>query len=75
LSKVVVTTDTPGFTAVIKDGSAPTGSFAAVSTSKVVGRSTTYSITGGKARYYLVWITSLGQNESVHVNEITARGS
>ena len=70
-----MTTDTPGYTAVIKDGPSPNGSFTTVSASKVVGRSTTYSITGGKARYYLVWITSLGQNESVHVNEVTARGS
>ena len=75
LSTLVVTTDTPGFTAVIKDGPSPNSSFTTVSASKVVGRSTTYSITGGKARYYLVWITSLGQNESVHVNEVTARGS
>jgi len=75
LSKLVLTTDTPGYTAVIKAGPSPSGSFTPVSASKVVARSTTYSITGGKARYYLVWITSLGPNDSVHVNEITARGS
>ena len=74
LSTVVVTTDTPGFTAVIQAGPSPTGTFTSVSGSKLVGRQTTFTV-DGKARYYVVWITSLGQNESVHVNEVTARGS
>ena len=73
LSKLVVTTDTSGFTAVIKAGPSRAGPFASVSTSQPVAGRTTFSIHGAKARYYLVWITSLGQNESVHVNEITAR--
>jgi tRNA A-37 threonylcarbamoyl transferase component Bud32 len=75
LSTLVVTTDTPGYTAVIQSGSSPTGRFTNVSAPKVAGGTTTFSINGGKARYYVVWITSLGDNESVHVNEVTARGS
>ena len=50
LSTLVVTTDTPGYTAVIQSGSSPTGRFTSVSASKVVGGSTTFSIKGGKAQ-------------------------
>src|SRR4249920_3859585 len=74
LSTLVVTTDTPGFTAVIQAGPSPAGAFTSVSGSKLVGRQTTFTVNGSKARYYLLWITSLGPNQSVHVNEITARG-
>jgi len=75
LARLVVTTTTPGYTAVIKAGSSPTGPFTPVSGSQTVTGSTTFALQGAKAEYYLVWITSLGQNESVNVNEVTARGS
>ncbi len=75
LSSLVVTTDTPGYTAVIKAGPSQSGPFTSVSASQTAARKTTFAIQGDKAEYYLVWITSLGPNESVHVNEVTARGS
>jgi serine/threonine protein kinase len=73
LSKVTVTSDTPGFTAEIEAGSSPSGGFTPVSALKTAGSRTTFSIHGGSARYYVVWITDLGRNSSVHVNEVTAR--
>jgi serine/threonine protein kinase len=74
LSQVTVRSDTPGFTAQIQEASSPRGSFHAVSDSETVSRSTRFSLQGANARYYVVWITDLGPNESVHVNEVTAKG-
>jgi eukaryotic-like serine/threonine-protein kinase len=74
LAKLKVTTDTPGFTAQVKAGDSPTGPFAAVSPSRVVSASTTFPLSGGAHRYYLLWITRLPPDgDTAHVNEITAR--
>jgi hypothetical protein len=74
LRKLKVTTDTPGFTAQVKAGDSPTGPFAPVSPSRVVSATTTFPLTGGAHRYYLLWITRLPPDgDSAHVNEITAR--
>jgi hypothetical protein len=35
---------------------------------------TKFSLSHADARYYVVWITDLGSNASVHVNEVTAHG-
>jgi serine/threonine-protein kinase len=74
LSQLTVTSDTPGFTALIEAGSSPSGGFQHVSSSQTVGTSTKFSLNHADARYYVVWITDLGSNASVHVNEVTARG-
>jgi eukaryotic-like serine/threonine-protein kinase len=74
LSQVTVTTDTSGFTAEIEGGSSAGGPFRPVSSSQVVNGSATFKLHGGAARYYVVWITDLGSNGSVHVNEVTAKG-
>jgi serine/threonine-protein kinase len=74
LSKLVVRSLTPGFTAKIESGSLPTGPFKPISDSQEVGGNTTFSLKGKAAQYYLVWITDLGSNSSVEINEITARG-
>jgi hypothetical protein len=73
LSKLRVTTDTPGFTAVIKESSSPSGGFTPVSKSQSVSGTMSFSLNGAAARYYLVWITSLGSNDHADVNEVTAR--
>jgi serine/threonine-protein kinase len=73
LKSITVTTDTPGYTAEIQAGSSPTGSFAPDSSSQQVGASTTFTLNGKSARYFVVWITNLGTNNSVHVNEVKAR--
>jgi predicted Ser/Thr protein kinase len=74
LTQVAVTSDTPGFSAQIKAGSSSGGPFSSVSDSQTVGARTVFSLHGSRAEYYLVWITDLGPNNVVHVNEVTARG-
>jgi len=75
LSKLTLTTDTPGFTAMVESSPSSTGGFAPASGQRVVGSSARFNVHGGPDRYYMVWITDLGQNGVVHVNEVTARGS
>jgi serine/threonine-protein kinase len=75
LTQLVVRSDTQGFTARIESGSVPTGGFKFISGPQVVGGNTTFTLKGGPARYYVVWITDLGSNSSVKINEVTARGS
>ncbi|HSS79767.1 MAG TPA: protein kinase [Gaiellaceae bacterium] len=70
LSKLTVRSDTQGFTATIESGSSATGPFKPVSASQQVGGNTTFSLKGDSARYYLVWITNLGSNSSVEINEV-----
>jgi serine/threonine-protein kinase len=71
---VVVTSDTPGFTAQIQAGSSPAGGFQPVSPSRTVNGTTAFPIHGGPARYYLVWITKLPPGSDVaHVNEVKAK--
>jgi eukaryotic-like serine/threonine-protein kinase len=74
LSQLTVTSTTPGFTASIEAGASPSGRLKHVSDSQTVGMSTKFTLHGADARYYVVWITDLGQNTQVHVNEVTARG-
>jgi serine/threonine-protein kinase len=71
LSEVTVTTDTPGFTAVIEASSEPDGGFRTVSNSQAVEDQTTFDLEGGSYRYYLIWITSL--NGRAHINEVKAK--
>jgi hypothetical protein len=73
LAQVTITTDTRGFTAIIKAGSSPAGPFTPVSGSQTVNGTTAFSLHGSAARYYLIWITDLGGNSAVHVNEVTAK--
>ncbi|HKD35028.1 MAG TPA: protein kinase [Gaiellaceae bacterium] len=73
VSQVTVTSDTPGFTAEIQAGPSSAGPFRPVSGTQTVGASTSFTIHNARARYFVVWITDLGQNASVHVNEVTAK--
>lgn len=72
LSRLVVISDTPGFTAIILAGTRPEGPFEDVSESQEVGRRTSFEIDTRDEpyRYYLVWITE--PNEVAHVNEVRA---
>jgi hypothetical protein len=68
-----VVTMTPGFTAVIRAGDSATNFPDTVSTSQTVGGSTTFTIVGKPHRYYLLWITRLGQSYSTaRINEVKA---
>jgi eukaryotic-like serine/threonine-protein kinase len=71
VSELMVTTDTPGFTAEIRAGSSPESFDAAVSDSQEVQLETTFELEETDARYLLVWITEL-DGGSAHVNEVTA---
>jgi eukaryotic-like serine/threonine-protein kinase len=73
LASVVVSSATPGFTAAITSGSSPNGPFVTDSGSQTVTGTTTFSLQGATARYYVVWITNLGPNSSVEINEVRAR--
>jgi serine/threonine protein kinase len=72
LHQVVVTTDTLGFTARIEAGDSPSSVFHDVSSSQTVGARTTFALEHATGRYFVVWITNLGDHSKVHVNEVTA---
>jgi len=70
---MTIITDTPGFTAQIKAGDSATGPFHTVSNSRTIASTTaTFSLNGG-GRYFLVWITNLGSNDQVRIDEVKAR--
>jgi len=71
LTRLVLTSDTPGFTAEIRAGDREQGPFDPVSDGQQVGRRASFDLqTDGDKRFYLVWITD--PNTRAHVNE--ARG-
>jgi serine/threonine-protein kinase len=73
LKQMTVTTDTPGYTAQVRVGSSPTGPFTQDSSSKTIDGRAVFPLKGKTGKYYEVWITNLGPNSSVHVNEVKAR--
>jgi predicted Ser/Thr protein kinase len=78
VSKIVVRTDTPGFTAYIRVTNILGGPSQPVSDSEVVQARTTFDLrtSGGPKRYYVIWITRLPPDENfAHVNEVRAFGS
>ena len=71
LKKLTVTTDTPGFTAVVRAGDSPASAQADSSTQTVNG-TTTFDLNGRSGSVYVLWITRLASGGAVHVNEVTA---
>src|SRR5262249_36607030 len=74
LGSLTILSDTPGYMARIEAGSSTSGPFDAVSSTRTVGRRTSFSLSVEPARrYYLVWITRLAPGYArTHVNEVTA---
>ena len=74
LSRIIVTTDTPGFTAEVESTNILGSTPQPVSDSDVVGGSTTFDIkSGAPRRYYVIWITKLPPGlDYAHVNEVRA---
>jgi hypothetical protein len=72
LSRIVVVTDTPGFTALIAAADDPEDDFVDVAGEQQTSRRTTFDVDtrGESYRYYLVWITNL--NGRAHLNEVRA---
>ena len=68
--RIVVTSDTPGFTAEIQAGPSAEGPFNTVGASKRVGARTIWELDGAEATYYVVWITELVG--AAHINELKA---
>jgi eukaryotic-like serine/threonine-protein kinase len=70
--EIRVSTDTDGFTAQIRAGDSSSGPFHNVSPKKTVSGTTSFPI-NGSGSYFVIWITDLGGNSAVHVNEVTAK--
>jgi predicted Ser/Thr protein kinase len=75
-SRLVVTTETPGFKAEIRAGSNEDGEFEPISPNRTVNGTTTFRLDTGGARYFVVWITELqpGADVAARINEVRARG-
>jgi serine/threonine-protein kinase len=73
LTHVTVTTPTPGFTAEIQSGASATGPFVTDSSSQTVNRTTTFTLDGKTAQYYVVWITQLPPQRYAQISEVTAK--
>ena len=69
-SRVVVTTETPGYDAEIRVGDAPTGPFVAVSKAQATTPRTAFVLRPRSGRYLMVWITSMPTAGAAAVNEI-----
>jgi serine/threonine-protein kinase len=74
LRQLDFTTSTPGLTAEILAGNSPDGPFDAVvgPSQQVNGGRAEYTIGGGEHRYYVIWITRLGDPyRNAHIDEVT----
>jgi len=71
LSQLTVSTDEPGFQAEIRASNESDSGFTKVSESQSVESQTTFDLSGGSYRYYLVWITD--PNGRAHVNEVKGK--
>jgi hypothetical protein len=72
LAKLTVTTATPSFTARILAGNSPSGGFSPDSTTQTVSGTTTFTLDGKSARYYVVWITQLPPGGYAQIQEVKA---
>ncbi len=72
LTRLTVTTPTPGFTAEIEAGDSQTGPFPADSSSQTVSGTTTFTLRGKTARYYVVWVTRLPPGDRAEISEVKA---
>jgi predicted Ser/Thr protein kinase len=78
VSRIVLRTDTPGFTAYIRATNILDGPSQPISDSEVVGSRAVFDIrnSSGPKRYYIVWITRLPSGSNfAHVNEVRAFAS
>jgi hypothetical protein len=69
-SRVVVTTETPGYAAQVQVGNSPTGPFIAVSGSKTTAARTTYVLKPRSGRFLVIWVTSMPAEGVAAVNEV-----
>ena len=69
-TRLVVTTDTPGYAARVQVGDSAAGPFTDVSASKTTTARTVYALKPRSARYLMLWITSMPVGGIASVNEI-----
>jgi hypothetical protein len=72
LKSLTVTSNTPGFTAVVKAGDSPETA-TADSDPETVGSKTTFDLNGRSGSVYVLWITQLPAGGRAEVNEVTAK--
>jgi hypothetical protein len=72
LAHLTVTTPTPGFVAQIQAGDSSTGGFTPDSSTQTVSDTTTFTLEGKTAQYYVVWITQLPPGNRAEISEVTA---
>jgi hypothetical protein len=70
LSRVAVSTDTPGFVAEIQAGGSPAGPFRRVSAVKTVAGTTSFETRRARARYVMVWITDVPDGTAAQITEL-----
>ena len=78
VSRIIVRTDTAGFTAEIRATNILGGTSQQVSDRRVVTARTAFDVraSGGPKRYYIIWITKLPPDSNfAHVNEVRALGT
>jgi putative peptidoglycan lipid II flippase len=73
-TRLVLTTDTPGYSARIRVSDAAGGPFTAVSGSKTTTARTVFALRPVSARYVLVWVTSMPPGGVAAVNEVAVSG-
>jgi eukaryotic-like serine/threonine-protein kinase len=73
LRTLTVQTPTPGFVAQIQAGNSARGPFADDSSAQTVSSSTTFTLSGRTAQYYVVWISRLPGGGKAEISEVTAR--
>jgi eukaryotic-like serine/threonine-protein kinase len=71
LATLTVMTPTPGFTAQIQAGDSPSGGFTADSSPQQVSGTTTFTLDGKTATYYVIWITKPSVDR-VAISEVRA---
>jgi hypothetical protein len=69
-SRVVLTTETPGYAAQVQIGNSATGPFSPVSGAKRTTSHTTFALKPRRGRYVMIWITSMPTGGEAAVNEV-----
>jgi hypothetical protein len=71
LAHLTVMTPTPGFTAEIQAGDSPSGGFTADSSPQRINGTTTFTLDGKAANYYVIWITKPSVDR-IEISEVKA---
>jgi len=73
LKTLTVNTPTPGFVAQVRAGDARGGPFRDDSAAQTVSSTTSFTLSGAAARYYVIWISRLPGGGKAEISEVTAR--